>query len=199
MLFKNKRKLIIKYFNNNLIAIEDELNKSTYKKIQKVIADTNSRGLLSSGATISGMVKVLNDEVFLKLDSSLTLLNELQKSMNIKMKDSLLEEISQMYSAFFKSYYINQYSKNIKESAIRYVGETLADNVTNDVTMNISLENIDRTIRKEIEELKIKNRVKQDDPSLRVSKKALLNSRIALCVSIIATAFTIFMKLFHDK
>jgi hypothetical protein len=122
--------------------------------------------------TISGMIKVLNDELFLKLNNTLDLIEKFQGKMNIILNDKQLDEIEVLYTNFFTGIYTYLYTNNLSESAKRYVGENLANNVTNSITMNSSINNINRIVKKEIDEIKIKNKVKQDEPSINKWQKS---------------------------
>ncbi|WP_226536439.1 hypothetical protein [Fictibacillus halophilus] len=197
MLGKKENALIISYFKNKLSMIEMELNKTIYERIANVIEDANSRGLLSSGMTIGGMVKVLSDEVFFQVINSIKMIDEFQSKMNLKLENESLDEIGNLFSEFFTTYYVNQYSTNITEKAKRFIGENLANNITNNVAMGNTVNNIIRTINKEVNEIKIKNKVKKDEPSIRIAKKSLMNSRLALFVSIIATGITVYLNFFY--
>jgi hypothetical protein len=194
---KKENALIISYFKNNLSMIEMELNKTIYEKIANVIENANSRGLLSSGMTIGGMLKVLSDEVFLQVINSIKMIDEFQSKMNLKLENEGLDEIGNLFSDFFTTYYVNQYSTNITERAKRYIGENLANNITNSVAMDNTVNNIIGTINKEVNEIKIKNKVKKDEQSIRIAKKSLMNSRLALFVSIIATGITLYINFFN--
>ncbi|OAS85093.1 hypothetical protein [Metabacillus litoralis] len=193
---RKKADLIVPYFEDNLKRIEGELAKEIFVHTQKVVEEANSRGVLQSGMTISGMLKVLEDKVNTQLHDSLSLIEEFQNKMNIKINDDDLDLISATYSKFFTTFYYNQYNQ-IGEKAKNYVGGNLSENITNSVVLNSLINNINRLIDYQIKEIKIKNAVKQDEPSIIIAKKSLRNSRIAIIISFIvgcATIYNIFFK-----
>ena len=65
--------------------------------------------------------------------------------------------------------------------------------------MNSSINKIKRIIKKEIDEIKIKNNVKEDEPSIKMAKKSLFTARLALLISFAASAITLYMNFLHGK
>jgi hypothetical protein len=193
---KKEIPLTLLYFEDHLKELGTGLTKTIFKNAEIIIETANSKGTLQSGMTISTLTNNLNEEIESQLKTALSEIESHQDDMNLKISDATLDEISKKYSDFFVSVY-QVGCNNIEKLVLRHVGVNIGENVTNSVNMNTTISRISRQIEAKIKEVKLKNKVKKDAPSIIVSKKALTTSRIALMVSIIAVGIAFYKLLYN--
>ncbi|MGM0922858.1 MAG: hypothetical protein ACQEWW_16865 [Bacillota bacterium] len=196
-MFNNKRnKRIIEFFERNVRNSVSELDSIIFKEHQKVVEELNSRGVLASGMTASAILKMLEENIIDSCENALSLIDTFQNKNKLKIKEHDLNDLSELYTSSYISCYLDKIEKVYYVSMERYVGKESAINISNQVVINHITNKISKIVRNKIEDIKIYNKLQQEDPSVRIAKK---NTIKTIFITLIVATATIYFNVFFNK
>lgn len=187
---------ILALIKQQLKDTESDLSYKLYQNQLNLSEKASKKGLSHSGLKIKDYLTNLDEEIDVKLNVTFNYITKLQQEMNIKYNKDVLKSIEEECKNFYKNVYQIAYN-NIEECAINLSGENTGKNIANSNLRDNKINDIFNKIDKELKEITLKNKIRKDEPSLKISKKALLNSRIALVVSILAVSVSIYRWFFY--
>lgn len=195
-MFNNKHnKVIVGYFERNVRQSISELDPIIYREHQKIVEEMNSRGLLASGMTAPSILKILQENVITSCENSLSLIETFQIKNKLTVKEKELKILSEIYTSSYISFYLDK-TENVYESMKRYLGEESAINNTNQILINSVTNRIQNLVENKIEDIKIYNKVQQEDTSVKTARRNTIKTIIFTLLVAIAT---IYFNVFYNK
>lgn len=186
---ENTKNDINQFFAKKLYTEMNELDVTIFQEIQKVKEEANNRGVLHSGMTLNGIADAIINNTFSSCKKKLNLIDEFQDYMKFNIPESYLAEIGEIYSFHYVPFLTNKVEKTYVDHAKGLFGDSF-ESVTNQLKLNNSIQNLKLVIGNKIDDVKIKNRLKKDEPSVRLAKYSNAISLIAIIIAIVSLFFS---------
>ncbi|MGN7942984.1 hypothetical protein [Virgibacillus sp. 6R] len=182
---EKRKKDINQYFVKKLYDELNILDASIYQEIRKVKDEANTRGLLKSGMTLNSIWDAIINNTIISCKEKLNLIDEFQDYVNFKISEKQIAEIEEIFLTHYVPFLKNKLEKTYVNQAKEVFGDSDL-NIIEQHKIQTSIQNIKILIQNKMEDVKIKNRLQKDPPSVRLSKYSTLISFTALIVAIIS-------------
>lgn len=194
-LMKSAKNIMPKSKNEKTISyIETQLREACNKAsvdisigLRNKIAEFASKGSLRSGAFVTVSINLIDNTITESYKNFLNTTEALQSNWNVTFSDKILDSISELitkrYQGLTDSVIHNNYQKIISVSN--------HSSSSSDLHLNTVRQNIKGKVDCRIQEIKINNKVKRDEPGVREAKRANGIAVLALIVSVIGLYFSL--------
>lgn len=193
---KRKKKEITQYFERK---IRDELNVldvTILRDIRIVKEKASAKGVLRSGETLGSIEEAIINNVIDSCTAKLQIIDDFQDYMRFNISEEQLNEIEHIYTSYYVPFAENKIERTYLEEAKALFGDSEL-NIVERYKLDNLIQKLNIMIQNKIEDVKIKNRLQKDEPSVRLSKYSNTISLISLIVAIISVIITSFLSIFR--
>jgi len=184
---KSKNSKTISYIEMNLLEACNKASVDISIGLRNMTEEFASKGTLKSGIFVTASITLIDNTITESYKNFLNTIEALQNNWNVTFTDKTLDKISELitnrYQGLTDSVIQNSY-KNI-------ISVSNPPSRSSDLHLNTVRQNIKGRVDSKIQEIKISNKVKKDDPRVREAIKANRISVLALIVSAVSLYFSL--------
>ncbi|MGE8019352.1 hypothetical protein ACQKOM_10590 [Peribacillus frigoritolerans] len=177
------------YFDRKIRNTINDLDHQVFMEWQRLQEEENARGTMQSGMAMQRILVMFGDMTIAALKENLKLIKEFQDEMKVTLGKGQLEVIGLKHAELFSFSYLKQienYYKPMIESMFD------SSNITNQLLIDNTYNKIRNIAKDYVADLKVKNVLKKDEPSVKNQKRMFTLAIISL---IITNIITLFVKL----
>ncbi|MFA1710242.1 hypothetical protein ACDX66_00830 [Peribacillus frigoritolerans] len=187
---KRKEELVAYgYFDRKIRNTINDLDHQVFMEWQRIQEEENARGTMKTGMATQRILVMFGDMTIVALKENLQLIKEFQDEMKVTLDKGQLEVIGLKHAELFSFSYLKQienYYKPMIESMFD------SSNMTNQSLIDNTYNKIRNIAKDYVADLKVKNVLKKDEPSVKNQKRMFTLAIISL---IITNIITLFVKL----
>ncbi|MEK5173214.1 hypothetical protein NST63_08475 [Heyndrickxia sp. FSL W8-0496] len=183
---KDSEKEIDKYFSRKINNSLNELSTEIFFEMRRVTEEASSRGMMQSGMFIVNLLDTITNNTINSCKEKLQLIDEFQEYMRITLSTDQLNNIENKFIDSYTSFFMQMVEIEYKNEISKILGDLESINMTSEAKINNSFNKIRALIIDKVEDVRVKNKLQKEEPSVRLAKNSNSIAFLALVVSIIS-------------